>query len=328
MAKPDQLGQNPWMTISSWRDRLGSARSPLVIAHRGDSFRAPENTLEAARLGFQSGAFAWELDVHLSRDGVPVVIHDESLLRTTNVAEQFASDPRSLSGFLVSQFLLEEIQSLDAGSWFLSETGGSRSALGFESLDRVPSEVVERCRSGSIRVPSLHEALQFTRDCDWRVNIEIKSFPNPNDSIVSAVLTEVESLGISESILISSFNHDDVAEVCRLAPRIATGLLVDQPLFRPERYLRDVVGADCYHTSGEVAGAVSDRYRDHPSSETLRAGPLRGLLDNHCPILIYTVNDANPGGLADHLAELGVSAIFTDDPEQLVALFRKPRNSP
>ena len=64
-------------------DRLRSSSArPMVVAHRGDSYHAPENTLEAARLGWEAGAEAWELDVQLTRDGVAVVCHDESLVRT------------------------------------------------------------------------------------------------------------------------------------------------------------------------------------------------------------------------------------------------------
>jgi glycerophosphoryl diester phosphodiesterase len=63
---------------------------PLIVAHRGDSFRAPENTLEAARLAWEAGAAAWELDVRLTRDRVPIIPHDGSLLRTTDVALRLA----------------------------------------------------------------------------------------------------------------------------------------------------------------------------------------------------------------------------------------------
>ena len=92
----------------------------MIVAHRGDSVRAPENTLEAARLAWKAGATAWELDVQLTRDGVPVVLHDESLLRTTNVAAMFKDDPRGLAGFRVSDFDYNEIRALDAGSWFVA----------------------------------------------------------------------------------------------------------------------------------------------------------------------------------------------------------------
>ena len=74
--------------------RLESPRRfPVIVAHRGDSFHAPENTLEAGQLAWEAGADAWELDVQLTRDGVPIVLHDESLLRTTNVADAVRGRP-------------------------------------------------------------------------------------------------------------------------------------------------------------------------------------------------------------------------------------------
>src|SRR5262245_59431253 len=87
------------------------APRPWVIAHRGDSSRAPENTLEAGLAAHRGGADAWELDVQLSRDRVPVVIHDDSLLRTTDVAMRFPDDPRRVSGYLVGDFDLDELRS-------------------------------------------------------------------------------------------------------------------------------------------------------------------------------------------------------------------------
>ena len=97
----------------------------MVVAHRGDSFHAPENTLEAARLARQAGADAWELDVKLTRDGVPIVIHDNSLHHTTDVGERFAGDLRGQGGYRVSDFDFDEIRSLDAGAWFIADPGWS-----------------------------------------------------------------------------------------------------------------------------------------------------------------------------------------------------------
>src|SRR4029079_11246110 len=79
---------------------------PLVIAHRGASGFAPENTLAAFRLASALGADGGELDVQLSADGHPVVIHDARVNRTTN------------GSGIVSRLTLDELQSLDAGSWF------------------------------------------------------------------------------------------------------------------------------------------------------------------------------------------------------------------
>ncbi len=110
---------------------------PFIWAHRGASLRAPENTLTAFELAADGGADGIECDVHLSRDGVPVVIHDETLERTTN--GRGAVGARSLS----------ELRRLDAGGWFGPEWAGEP-------------------------IPTLEEVLSLAGST-LRVNIEIKS---------------------------------------------------------------------------------------------------------------------------------------------------------
>ena len=122
---------------------------PLVIAHRGDSCHAPENTLEAALRAWQAGADAWELDVQLTRDGVPVVLHDASLLRTTDVARRFASDPRATSGFRVVDFDFDEIRQLDAGGWFLADPPDGRTAAEFGTRALLDPEDVRLFGAGA-----------------------------------------------------------------------------------------------------------------------------------------------------------------------------------
>ena len=91
----------------------------------------------------------WELDVRLTRDGDSIVIHDESLTRTTDVAARFANDPRGRDGFRVSDFDYDEIRSLDAGSWFVASLGVPRSARAFGTLDRLEPDWIDHCRSGA-----------------------------------------------------------------------------------------------------------------------------------------------------------------------------------
>lgn len=110
---------------------------PFIWAHRGASGLAPENTMAAFTLAEQVGADGIELDVHLSRDGVPVVIHDETVNRTTNGRGGIVD---------VTQ---RELRELDAGSWFSSEFTGEP-------------------------VPTLAEVLIWVED-RLRLNIEIKS---------------------------------------------------------------------------------------------------------------------------------------------------------
>lgn len=107
---------NPDATRVQAAGMFGSLRAPgdpaFVAAHRGDRSAAPENTMPAFELAVLSGMDFVETDVQLSSDGVPVLMHDESLDRTTNGTG------------LVRDFTLEELQKLDAGSWFSPEFAG------------------------------------------------------------------------------------------------------------------------------------------------------------------------------------------------------------
>jgi len=291
----------------SYRSRAGH---PLVLAHRGDSYRGPENTLEAASLGHEAGADGWELDVRLTRDGVPVVLHDESLARTTDVALAFAGDPRAARGFLVGDFDWDEVRSLDAGSWFLDPDGGPRSAAGFGSLDRVDRAARDHFRSGHVRVPGLVEALEWTARLDWIVNVEIKPVGDGGGpSPIAATLGAIRATATEDRVAVSSFDLAVVAEVGRLEPGVAIGALIDGTPGRPVIEFLFELGGDALHISVEGF----DRLRDGASSP--RLGDHRPT----APVLVYTVNVVASPGLADRLAVAGVSGLFTDDPTSLRA---------
>lgn len=316
-APPPRSGGTGWLGVL----RRPRGAPPLIIAHRGDSSHAPENTLEAARSGRDAGADAWELDVQLTRDGVPVVIHDESLLRTTDVAHRFAGDPRGDDGFQVAHFDLDEVRALDAGSWFLVPGGIPRTAFEFGTLAHIEADDRARFASGAVRVPTLAEALGLTDELDWLVNVEIKSFPNTNPRLLDAVLDVIAATGTATRILISSFDHGDVARCVRLRPDLATGVLASTPLYAPERYIRDEVRALTYHPSSLVLGAGSDAYLRSPSPLALGGEALSALKERGVPVLVYIVNETAPDGLAAHLAAAGVDGFFSDDPGGLVELF-------
>jgi glycerophosphoryl diester phosphodiesterase len=288
---------------------------PVIVAHRGDSFRAPENTLEAARLGWESGASAWELDVQLTRDGVPVVLHDESLLRTTDVARKFAGDPRGDDGFHVADFDFDEVRALDAGSWFVSEYGGPRSARDFGTLARLDHADLKHYASGRVLIPTLSEALVFTTEHDWLVNVEIKSFPERPRASVAPVLSVIDETQTATRVLISSFDHRDVAAANVRGREYALGILAMTPLFQAERYVPDIVGADTIHLSADVVGSETVAYRRSHAPEFLEGNLLAELIRCGIPALVYTVNDFGPGSLAEHLAAIGVAGLFTDDPK-------------
>ena len=278
-----------------YRSRAGR---PLVLAHRGDSYHAPENTLEAARLGLEAGADGWELDVRATRDGALVVLHDESLLRTTDVARRFEGDPRAARGFLVADFSLEEVRSLDAGSWFVDPFGGPRSAAKFGTLPGLAEIDRSFYGSGRVRVPTLGESLELTGEFDGLVNLEVKPGEGDPADLVEAVVGAIRRSGAVGRVAVSSFDHRVVGLVAAIEAGLATGALVERPPDRPAvGWLREL-GADALHAPPSALG-----------DKTLGV-----------PVLVYTINDARPRGLAGRLAEAGVAGLFTDDPASLIEL--------
>ena len=99
-----------------------SDSNPLVIGHRGAAGVAPENTLEAIKAGSQSGAEFIEIDVQLSKDGVPFIFHDGTPARTTNVEDIFPERANDA----ITSFTWDELQQLDAGSYFSGKFVGAK----------------------------------------------------------------------------------------------------------------------------------------------------------------------------------------------------------
>ncbi len=161
----------------------------------------------------------------------------------------------------------------------------------------------------------------LTADRDWLVNVEIKSFPGNPPGLVAAVLDAITQTGTASRVLLSSFDHRDIARIpCLIPParhallNIPRGILVATPLFRPHAYLAEIVGAQTFHASARCLGSESIGYRHRRTAEALWSDGIAELRSRGIPILVYTVNDHQPGGLADHFAELGVAGLFTDDP--------------
>jgi glycerophosphoryl diester phosphodiesterase len=162
---------------------------PLIIAHRGASRRAPENTLAAFRLAAEAGADAIELDARLSADGAVVVLHDFTLDRTTN-----GTGP-------VMERTLTELKSLDAGAKFGVGFAGEPIPLLDEVLEAVGQRVL--------------------------IDIELKDYENIWDlRLAKAVVRIVRHYGLERRVLISSFTPFGLRTVRRLAPEIPLALLL------------------------------------------------------------------------------------------------------
>ncbi len=108
----------------------GGQAQTKVSAHRGDNHNAPENTIPAFRLAVEKGAPQIELDVHISRDGQLVIIHDDTVNRTTNAKGK------------VEDFTFDELRKLDAGSWFGPQYAGTQIPTFSEVLAVIPPPIL------------------------------------------------------------------------------------------------------------------------------------------------------------------------------------------
>ncbi|WP_026097507.1 glycerophosphodiester phosphodiesterase [Baaleninema simplex] len=140
-----------------------------IIAHRGFSAIAPENTLAAFDLAIEAGADSLELDVRLSGDGIPIVIHDETLQRTTPMRGE------------VSQTPWRQLRGLDAGSWFDEEFAEER-------------------------IPTLAEALDATWDLPKFLYLDIKPHPTWTDDRIGKVLRLLGERGRIDRCYVCSFD--------------------------------------------------------------------------------------------------------------------------
>jgi len=203
------------LTSPTWDGGAAGERlvwPPLNIAHRGAGGEAPENTLPAFELAFRQGAGGIELDVHLSSDGTPMVIHDHRLSRTT-----------SGSGW-VSEHRANVLHRLDAGSWFNR---------------RFPEKA--RQRYVGARIPLLSEVLAWVRQRKILAFVEIKGGRKPYPGIEAKVLDEIERAGVRGLATIISFDLATLRRVRELDSRISLGLDVSRSLLALRR-VRSLAG--------------------------------------------------------------------------------------
>jgi len=261
---------------------------PLNIAHRGARSLAPENTIAASKRASKIGADLWELDVRVTRDKRLVVIHDDTLTRTSNVTRFFPNR----KPWCVQDFTLEEIRKLDFGSWYNSSDPFRQIAAGNVSQKDQESYIGELA-------PTLREALEFSKENNWGVNIEIKEIPFSAErtKLIREIVNFVEELEMEEEVIVSSFNHEYLIWVKKFNSDIATGVLVEEPLRDPAKYL-NTIGADFYHPKASVV--------ELEIIGTLRR---RGYGVNG-----WTVNDER---LMVELIDGDVNGIITDFPQRL-----------
>ena len=200
----------PTLFPPSWVYEGDLPAKPALVAHRGASMLAPENTLAAAELSSEYGAFGFETDVRISLDGVPFLMHDETLARTTNIAEVFpnrADDP-------ASQFTLDELSQLNAGLWFIQKDPYGTIDAGMVSQSQLG---INQGQS----IPTLQEALDLVDEEGMVIlfDLRLPAQEHPyHDEAFDIVLGQCRESGLSEAIWFL-VEEDRLAEVLDGAPQ-------------------------------------------------------------------------------------------------------------
>lgn len=180
-----------------------------IFAHRGASGNYPENTIIAFKEAARLPVYGVEFDVHMTADGELVVIHDESIDRTSDG-----------TGF-VKDMSFAELRKYDFGSWFSSEFQGET-------------------------IPTLSEVLDVFHSTDHKLNIELKSDIFPYEGMVVKVLDLLAEKQLESRVIISSFDHAAIQSVKQLNPKIETAALFMEVLVHPLDYLKKIP-ADALH---------------------------------------------------------------------------------
>lgn len=248
------------------------------VAHRGYSAVAPENTLPAFAAGVLAGATFIEFDVRTTADGVPVVIHDRTVDRTTDGAGK------------VWELTLDEIARLDAGSWFSPAYAG----IGVPRL----AEVLELLHPHAVLADSAGDA-GVTPAVAPRVELLLEIKPPATLEQVKVILGQVADAGLLGRTVVQSFDPAVVRLAGEVAPDVRRGLL-----------------RDAFDTSQvEVAQELGVSYCN-PSMNAVLGSPetVAALAGAGVAVMPWTANDVT---LWADLVEAGVAGLITDHTGEL-----------
>ncbi|MDL5200915.1 glycerophosphodiester phosphodiesterase family protein [Streptomyces sp. ALI-76-A] len=248
---------------------------PTVVAHRGASAYAPENTLAAVDKAAELGTTWVENDVQRTRDGELVVLHDDSLRRTTDVEQVFPGR----APWKVKDFTAAEIARLDAGGWFGAAYAGAR-------------------------VPTLQQYVRRVERHDQKLLLEIKNpelYPGIERQTLKLLSNEgwLDRRHLADRLVVQSFSADCVRTVHHLKPGVTTGFLGTPPVSDLAVY---AAFADQVNPS---YGSLS---RGYVSAVHAFTGPHGRPLE----VFTWTVDDAETARL---VAGYGVDGVITNKPD-------------
>ena len=281
----------------------GQPSRKILIAHRGASAYAPEHTIAAYRLALEQGADFVEQDLQISKDGVLVCLHDLTLERTTNVEDVFPA--RSVAGpagrptWNVSDFTLQELKSLDAGSWFDQKFTGERIPTFQEAIDLV------RGKAG-LYPETKEPAVYGRRGFDMEKLLLDQLRANKLDARDANPRTPV---------IIQSFSAESLGNIRKAGSNLVLTFLVSDLDRDAGRWLTDAGLANVRQFADGLGPAKALLLADPTLASRARGAGLT--------LTPYTFRSAGlPAGktvrdeMSDFLYRIGVDAVFTDNPDQ------------
>ena len=189
-----------------------------IIAHRGASGLAPENTMASFIKAVEIGTDWFELDVWLSKDDSLMLMHDEAVSRTTG------------AGGTIPTMTYEQLRTLDAGSWFSPLFAGEK-------------------------IPTLAEALDLALRASYRVGVVIEIKSNA-PTVVEKVVAAVQQRGLQDRVIISSFNYSHISKSKQIDPSIPVQLFGSITLTQIRQV--DGIGGEWVGTNGAITTALLD----------------------------------------------------------------------
>jgi glycerophosphoryl diester phosphodiesterase len=252
-----------------------AAERPTVIAHRGASAYAPENTLAAIDKAAELGIDWVENDVQRTKDGELVVLHDDSLARTTDVEEVFPGR----APWKVKDFTAAEIARLDAGSWFSPAHAGAR-------------------------VPTLEQYVQRVERHHQKLLLEIKNpalYPGMERQTLKVLSNEgwLDRQHLTGRLIVQSFSADSVRTVHTLKPGVKTGFLGTPSVTDLPEYAR-------------FADQINPSYNTVSTGYVSTVHTFTGPHGRPLEVFTWTVDDAET---ARRVAGFGVDGIITNKPD-------------
>ena len=254
-----------------------SLQQPLVIAHRGASAVAPENTLIAFERALAEGADGIEFDVRLASDGVPVVIHDANLRRVGKLQTN------------VSSLTSAELGECEVGSWF---------------NHRFPA--LARKGYADERVPTLKQLFCFIEGLQARLYLELKGNKGDDSSLALEVSKLIRDYSLEARVVVLSFDLPSIRALKDIDPNIRTGALFQPGLFR--------TGSSVRRT--RMVRAALEVQADEIALHRLLVSPrvVRQARDEGLNVVVWTVDQP---AWFETASLLGVHALITNNPRAM-----------